>query len=430
MKTPRLKAQPRTPRRWRTPPPLTRGPENLEGMDILRELGGDAGILLWQSYRNVMFWATAEGEQRASVFSEKASARRLEEIRDADVPAELVDPLTVIGQMLGNAAGTEGETAAEACTEIASWAEERGAGSTQLAFTQAAALAAPRSAELAHRVGVISRQRGDMARAETWYRHAIMIGRQVGDWTSYSLAYIALGNMLIERGNFPGAHRMHIKALRAARRKGLRKIQGMALHDLFVIAGETGRHTQAEEYARHAFRAYGPHHPRLPALAQDVAYSWLHQGHFARVLPIFQALLPHFSNTSEEIIAHAHIARAAGGAGHRDVFRKAWVEVMRLAREPLSTSRLASAMMDLAEGAASLGEWDRAEQAAERASTAARERSEAKILHRAESLLDSVKSGRAVQTHVATTPTAAGVKADALAVDFVRSLTAAPAGVA
>lgn len=430
MKTPRLKAQPRTPRRWRTPPPLTRGPENLEGMDILRELGGDAGILLWQSYRNVMFWATAEPEKRGEIFSSNASARRMEELRDADVATELVDPLVAIGRMLSTPAETEGETVAEACTEIAAWAESRGAGSTQLAFTQAAALAAPRNAELAYRVGLISRQRGDMARAETWYRHAIMIGRQVGDWTSYSLAYIALGNMLIERGNFPGAHRMHIKALRAARRKGLRKIQGMALHDLFVIAVETGRHSQAEEYARLAFRSYGAGHPRLPALAQDVGYAWMQQGHFARVLPMFQALLSHFSSPPEEILAHAHIARAAGGAGHRDVFRKAWIEVMRLAREPLTTPRLASAMMDLAEGAASLGEWDRAEQAAERALSAARERNEAKILHRAEALLDSVKSGRAAQRVTAPTSPAIGEKADALATDFVRSLNTSTVEVA
>lgn len=424
MKTPRLKAQPRTPRRWRTPPPLTRGPENLEGMDILRELGGDAGILLWQSYRNVMFWATAEGEQRASVFSPNASERRLEELRDADVPTELVEPLTVIGQMLGDAEKTEGETVAEACTEIASWAEARGASSTQLAFTQAAALAAPRSAELAHRVGVISRQRGDMARAETWYRHAIMIGRQVGDWTSYSLAYIALGNMLVQRGNFPAAHRMHIKALRASRRKGLRKIQALALHDLFGIAVETGREAQAEEFARLAVRAYGSEHPRLPALANDVAYWWMQQGHFDRVLPIFQALLPRFEGQAEEIYVHAHVARAAGGAGNRDMFRKEWVEVTRMARDPLYAAKLSGAMVELAEGAASLGEWDRAEQAAERGLSLAQERSEYKLVARSEAILDAARSGRRFERSEIRGTVTSG-KADAIAADLVRSLATA-----
>lgn len=421
MKTPRLKAQPRTPRRWRTPPPLTRGPENLEGMDILRELGGDAGILLWQSYRNVMFWATAEGEQRASVFSEKASARRLEEIRGADVPAELVDPLTVIGKMLGDAAGTEGETVAEACTEIASWAEERGAGSTQLAFTQAAALAAPRNAALPYKVGVIARDRGDAARAETWFRHAIMIGRQVGDWTSYSMAYISLGNMFVKRGNFPSAHRMHIKALRASRRKGLRKIQGLALHELFVVAIETGRHSQADEFARLAMRAYGSDHPMLPALAHDVAYFWMQQGYFERALPVFQALLPHFHGPADEILVHAHIARAAGGSGHRDTFRKEWVEVTRMAKDSGTLPRLAGAMVELAEGAASLGEWDRAEQAAEKALAVARERNEAKLLVRADGLLDAAHNGRLVQVRQETrSPTYD--KTEAFAADLVRSL--------
>ncbi len=60
MKATRAKAaQPRSPRRWRTPPPLTRGSaEGLEGMEILREVPGETGILLWQAYRNVMFWAS------------------------------------------------------------------------------------------------------------------------------------------------------------------------------------------------------------------------------------------------------------------------------------------------------------------------------------------------------------------------------------
>ena len=79
---------------------------------------------------------------------------------------------------------------------------------------------------------LLARRRNEMARAETWFRHTVMVSRQTGDWESYSRAYIALGNMLIARGNLPAAAKMHIKALRAARRKGLQQIQGMALHDL------------------------------------------------------------------------------------------------------------------------------------------------------------------------------------------------------
>lgn len=417
----------RPPRRWRTPPPLIRGSETLEGMDLLRELGGDTGLLLWQSYRNVMFWAAHEGEERATVFSENAGAKRAAEVEAAEIPAELREPLLAIGRMLDDPAGTPGEAVGAACSAIAHWAQEQGAGGTALAFTQAAALAAPNNAALSHEVGVLSRQRGDLARAETWFRHAIMVGRQTGDWASYSMSYIALGNMLARRGAFPAAYRMEIKALRAARRKGLPRIQGMALHDLFVIADEMGRDAQAEEYARQALRAYGPDHANLPAFAHDVAYFWMNRGYFARVLPVFQALMPHFAGKPEEIWVHAHVARAAGGVGNREIFRKAWVEVTRMTRDPLYSVKVPGALVEIAEGAASLGEWDRAEQTAEKAVAATRERGEMKLAARAEAVLQAARSGRLVERHRARVETSSD-KADALAADLVRSLEATAAG--
>ena len=416
------KEQPRAPRRWRTPPPLTRGAETLEGMDILREVGGEAGILLWQAYRNVMFWATAEPAERGKLFTPDAGRKRLAELLDADIPTDLVDSLVAVGRMLGAPEGTQGEAIADACRSIARWAETHGHEATALSFTQAAALAAPRQAELALAVGQIARRRGEMARAETWFRHAIMIARQVGDWTAYSRAYLSLGNMLMRRGNLPGAHRMHIKALRAARRKGLLKIQGEALHDMFVISHEMGRFDQADEYARMAYRAYGPEHAQLPALAHDIAYFWMDRGFFARALPVFQALEPHLPAPADRIALVSSIARAAGGAGQRDVFRKAWVEAMRMAREPEVASVLPGAMLELAQGAASLGEWDRAEQAAEQAFSSATERSQAKVQHKSEALLESIRSGRMVEKRVAAEAPVSTTKADTLASDLVRSL--------
>jgi tetratricopeptide (TPR) repeat protein len=396
-------------------------------MDILRELGGDTGLLLWQAYRNVMLWSTAD-EERGKMFSPEAGRRRVDEVQEADIAAELREPLSVVARMLEEPGTIEGDTVAAAATAIARWAQAEGAGGTALAFTQAAALAAPHNAALSHEVGLLSRERNDPARAETWFRHAIMIGRQTGDWSSYALSYIALGNMLARRGNFPSANRMEIKALRAARRKGLPRIQGIALHDLFVIADEMGRDAQAEEYARQAMRAYGPDHHKLPALAHDVAYFWMSRGYFSRVLPVFQALLPHFAGQPEEIWVHAHVARAAGGVGNREVFRKAWVEVNRMARDPMYAAKLSGAWVEIAEGAASLGEWDRAEQAAEKGLAAARERGENKLAARAEGVLDASRTGRRVEERRSRVAAETADRADALAADMVRSLQTVPVG--
>jgi len=417
-------AQPRAPRRWRTPPPLTRGSaETLEGMEILREVPGETGVLLWQAYRNVMFWATAEPQERGRLFAADAGQRRLEDLLSADVPSAILDALVAVGRLLGAPEGSNGDIVADACRTIAEWAEKEGYDATALAFTQTAALAAPRSSTLALAVGQLARQRGEMPRAETWFRHTIMIARQIGDWESYGTAYLSLGNMAWERGNFPLAHRMHIKALRSGKRKGLIEIVGGASHNLFVLATEAGRTEQAEHYARQAFRAYGTEHKRLPALAHDIAYSWMNQGYFARALPVFQALLPLFPETKDQLQVRANVIRSAGGAGNREVFRVTWNEAMKLTREPSVVPALADALLEMARGAASMGEWDRAEQVAERAIALAEERSESAILIRAEGLLESVRNGRSVEKAVAARASRSADQADVLANEMVRSLS-------
>ncbi|HEX2202934.1 MAG TPA: tetratricopeptide repeat protein [Longimicrobium sp.] len=400
MKSTRAKtAQPRAPRRWRTPPPLIRGSaETLEGMEILREVAGETGILLWQSYRNVMFWATAEREERGKLFSADAGRKRLEELLAADTPTDLVDALVAIGRMVGAPEATPGDTVAEACVAISQWAERSGYDATSLAYTQAAALAAPRDADLSLAVGQAARRLGENARAETWFRHTIMVSRQIGDWQAYSRAYIALGNMFLMRGNLPAAHRMHIKALRASRRKGLTQTAGMAAHDLFVIATETGRNAQAEEFARMALRAYGPAHEKLPVLAHDVAYYWMARGYFAQVIPVLEALQPYFENNAfMRMLMSAHLARAAGGNGDRNLFRRFYTEAARMVKEAVNEPRTADVMLELALGASSLGEWDRAEQTAERAIELAQRYGTAKVLLEAESLMDSIRNGRRVE---------------------------------
>jgi tetratricopeptide (TPR) repeat protein len=444
MNASRLKASPRTPRRWRTPPPLTRGSENLEGMDILREVGNDTGLLLWQSYRNVMLWASADAEQKAVMFSAEAGRKRLADLLAAEVPGQIVDALVVIGRLLGSPGAVTDDAVSEACLAVAGWADAHGYTGTALSFTQAAALAAPSSARLAFEVGQSARRRHELARAETWFRHAIMVGRQVGEWEAYSRSYIALGTMLMARGNFPGAQRMLVKALRASRRKGLPSVQGNALHEMFIIASETGRPAQAEEFARQAFRAYGPEHHRVPALAHDIAYFWMQHGHFARALPVFEALLPRISAQGERLSVFGaigtpttlvsaqgerlavlgSIAHAAGGTGRRDLFRKVWVEATRMVKEPGVAETVAPAMMDLADGAALLGELDRAEQAAQAALRAAEERQQHKIHHRAERMLETIREGRAQRAAAADAALPEGGIGETLASDLVRSLSA------
>jgi tetratricopeptide (TPR) repeat protein len=420
--------KPRRRWRWHVPPALLQGPESLEGSEILDETSGALGLLLWQSMRDVTLWAgVPDPEERAGLFAAGAEERRTGEIASAGVDAAIEPALRRIAAMAGNPAGAKEDEVMQACREVSLWADGKGMLATALQFAQAAAVAAPANAAAGFRVGQLARRRADYARAETWFRRTIGLGRQAKDWGSYAEAFLGLGNLYVQRGNFPAARKLHIRGLRAARRHGMRDIQGRALHDLFGIAVETGQTTEAQDLARAAFRAYGPAHRRLQALANDLAYFWVTRGLFAPALAVFQAIAPHMGTLNDRMVAQANLARAAGGAGDRTAFEQAWEEAWSLAHEPETQAGAASALLDLGHGAMSLQEWTRAERAAEAARQIATQREQAKILLTAESVLDAARARKGLaQTAAALADSEES--ADTLAADLVRSLNGQPAG--
>jgi tetratricopeptide (TPR) repeat protein len=423
MKRPRT--APRTePRRWRTPPPITRTADALEGMEVLREVPGEAGVLLWQTYRNVMFWASIPASERKELFTPGAGDNRKREIKAAELPRDLVQPLRDLAEILSAPETVQPESVGGACRAIADWATEHEHQATALAFAQAAALAASRDAAASFAVGRMARLQGDHARADTWYRHAVMLARQVGDWESYVRSYNGLGKIFIHRGNLPMAHRMLIKGLRAARRKGLGELQGMVLHDLFVVATQSGRNESALEFARGSFRHYGAEHPDIRRLTHDVAYVWLEQGHFARAAAVFKALAPAAEEADLSVLAYSNLARAAGNLGDVDQFQRAWTEAMRRIRMHPKGQTTADCLLELGMGAAALGEWERATEALERSATEARELGVNAVRMRAESVLEALRAEKKVEAKPAVPGSPEQERtADLLADRMVRTLT-------
>jgi tetratricopeptide (TPR) repeat protein len=417
----------RTARRWRTPPAITSGLEAFEGLAVLDEIGGPLGFLLWQAARDVALWAQFPPEERPGLFAPGADAALQGLIRSAGVDVQLESPLMTIVRMVAAPETARAETVELQCQHIAHWADLHNHPATAIAFAQAAALTVPHDAGAAYAVGKIARRRAEYARAETWYRRAIALARQSGDWSSYALAFSGLGNLYMQRGNFPAARRFHVRALRAARRHSLRPIQGSALHDLFVIAAGGNHRDDAERYARGAFESYGPDHPRLPALANDIAYFWVERGHFAPALTVFEALLPHLTRQEDRLVCLANIVRAAAGAGERRQFEQTWDEVWDGLSRDEGTESAAQVLLELAHGAAQLGEFERAERAADRAVKTARERGEGKTLLTAESVLDSVRRSRGARGRAAAEAAPrpeAPQETELFATDLVRSLNA------
>jgi hypothetical protein len=363
---------------------------------VLAELPDAAGVLLWGALRDFMLWVETPAAHRAGLFAAGAGELRRSELTASAPVPELWAPLLTLAQLADAPEKADSGRMVYAVRSIARWAERAGAPVTRLAFTRAAARARPHDAPLALEAGRVARDLVQHAEAEGWFRRGIRVARG-RDWESYAWGFIGLGVLYIRAGNFPAGRAVMGRALRAANRRRLPAIAGAAHHHLFVLGVEAGRMEEAYAHAREAVSAYGDGHPRLPALAHDLGCFWTEQGRFGRALSIFRASLPFFPGPAPRLLALCNFARAAAGAGERAAYAEARAEATALAALPRCAEVAAEALLVLAQGDASLGEWAAAEDAARRALEVAVTRGEARTRLGAEAHLEAARNGRAVQ---------------------------------
>ena len=406
-------------RRHRAPFPLTEGGELFEGGEILREVEGDLAVVLWKTYKNAVLWAGAPRGEREGLFAEGAGERRRGHLAALAADERVTAPLRTLASLLDAPEAFESTEAADACRRLSEWAGERGASATALLFMQAAALSDPLDAEAAVTVGRLARDRAEYARAETWFRQAIVTARETAAWPSYARAFVGLGKVYWQRGALPAARRCLHRAYRAATRHHLSELRGWALSDLGLLAIQAGRWSEARSYMAAALHLYGPRHPLALRLVHDAAYAWLNEGWFAPATRVLSGLSPFFSEPSERVHLASSLARASGGAGERHLFELAHAELEGLSDDAALAGLVPDAWLDVAHGASSLGDWDVAERAAARALRMGRELGQARVRFGAEAALESIRAGRAAQNAAKSPTTSVPEPVDDLATELL-----------
>jgi tetratricopeptide (TPR) repeat protein len=419
------------------PPPLLRDrAESFPGSVILNEAVGSEGVLLWEALRSAQLWIEARPTSRKRVFLPGAGSARIARLTAAAPEPVLAGPLTELAGVLGNSGGVTAADVSRACREISDWADGRGRLSTALAFMQTAALAEPENAEAAYLTGRLARLAAQNARAECWFWEAVERSHRSRDPASRALSFIGLGNLHRQVGKLTSAHRFHSRALFVARRSGLNQIAGMASHDLFVLTDEGDEDAgEAEMHAMNALHWYGMGHPRLPSLAHDLAVFWMNRGRFRKALPVLRAVQPHIRGVRENLLTLGSIARAAGAVGDQVTFDRVWDELRtELGQSESGLERTAvlpgSVLLAVAQGAESLGEWDRAERAADCALQVAAERGEAEVKIRAKAVRDAARNGRAGTAGARSRPRKLGPAEEGIVrevVEYLASVELAPA---
>jgi len=393
--SPPEKRPPRPSRQWVVPPGLQSLSEPFSGYHVLDEVRSSLGVALWQFLRDADLWSGAPPEMRPRLFAPRAPSRRRERFAAVGAGAtELREWLEALCRALDGRPRQSGVHLMRACQGVSRWAGEQGWPRTALAFAQSAALANPERAAAAYNVGLLSRRNAEYRRAETWFRRTLALARRGEDWRYYGLACIGLGNLHRQRGDYPTARVWFIRALRTSRRKGLWDVRPMAMHDLFCIAVIAGQRDEAEGWARRAFKAYGPQHPRLVVLAHDVARFWLNDGRPSDALRVFRAVIPHIERVAERRLVISNMASAAAGLGDRLTFAAMWQDTWQLVDDYEDSEGVPNALVTLAEGAALLGDPDRGQLAASHALKVAVQRNESEHRLAAERVLESLRKVR------------------------------------
>jgi Flp pilus assembly protein TadD len=388
---------------------------------VLDELSGPQGFALWQAFRDVQLWSQAAPRERSQLFAPGAAAARTVSIDDSELRAHL----RVLLGMVERPTVTDVGEVAGACAAIARWAEPRGATATALAFAEAAATACPEDAALAQGAGRLARRGAEYGRAESWYLRAAGLGRRSGDWGSYSMGWVGMGRIQLQKGNLPRARRHFLRALRTARRHGLGDAEGRALHFLCVADMESGDLESAEMWAKEVYRVHGPEHPDLPRVAHDLAQIWSLQGFCTRAQAVFRALLPHFGQPTDRLFVLSNMVRTAGRAGDRKTFEETWGAAWELTEDPAAVDGCALSVLDMARGAVFIGEHALAVQAAKRCIEAASSREEAKPKSEAEALLASLRLVQEREKATAALEASSWDETgDALAAEIIQGLNA------
>lgn len=372
------------------------------GAAVLDEVEADRAVWAFTALRAAHAWAGGADTARALLPAGGADRWEAELLERAFAEAgasrgdepPLLCALAALVSGLRRPDEATAEEMAWACLCVTEWALGRGAVETSLAFACAAALARPESAGLAWTAGKMLRNRGRMREAEWWLRRAVRVAVWTRDWGAMALALNGHGNLAYARGDFAVARSDYLKALRVARRHGLRDCQAAILHDLFVFNFVTGDARRAERYAEMALHSYGPSHRQIPDLAYDIACFTLHQAHFGRALPVLRLLLQHFRAQPRRFQLVAAAARAAAACGERELFEQLWSEAFPPAPDLEARIELAPALVDLGLGAASLESWDRASDALCRAVQLADAWVATDVSARARSALEHVRTHR------------------------------------
>jgi hypothetical protein len=367
----------------------------MEGGALLDELPGPLRVVLWQRLRDTYLWATTLPDLRGDLFAPDSLLASPYWILDPDsLPPALSTALPRLADVVKAPLWTDGSGVARACLAISTWAAEHGYSVTEQGFAEVAAFADRTDPECAYVAGRAARRRGLFESGREWFRRSIGLARRRDDAAAYSLAYLGWSLLEEQAGNGELARRKLVRAWRAAKRGGVRRLMGMARQAMIPYAVAEGNREMAYRHARAAAKLYDQDDDDLPRLAIDLGALLSLYQHYAPALQLYEAALPRLLRPADRVAAIANIARAAAAVGQRDRFEECWP--IFEAAMAIENEHLAPSIVEIAEGARTLGQLSRAHGLARELAKLASKRGDKRILAMADALDELIRAGAPV----------------------------------
>jgi len=384
------------------PPPPYRRRNGVEiwALEILREVPGVLGAVLWQDLRHLRSWDDARPyksgkvvipDRRGMMFHPRR-ARWAEELRrDAALETPALAEALETFRGFTNLPLTVNESAvASACDVVAQWATENGHGDTAIHFSEAAAVIDRSSARRARMAGKLAREAGDFPRAEVWFQRGIGLAQKQANWAEYTRAHLGLGIMYMRTGQESRAKKHFNSGSTVAMREGHEWLAAEAQHDLFHFMTVRGRYVDGEIHARRALSWYPKHNERFPYFIADVAFLFVCKRHYTAAAQLLREFAQKIKPPNS-VLGLSLLVRALASAGKRGEFSRRRERLLRLLEKHKKYE--AAARWNLAHAERAAGMWEAATANARLAVKLAHQRKDAETEDLARRLLEEIEAG-------------------------------------
>jgi tetratricopeptide (TPR) repeat protein len=339
-----------SPKRRRYISPM---PGSRSTFTILDNVQDELGVALWSLAADLDLWVHSASGERTLFPSGRTS------FDPGIFPAELRPELAALSVIHTDPERYAPVRLASACEALWIWAERMEWPEVAIHYAELAARIEPERPDCSGTAGRLCRAGGDTHRASIWYQRAARLARVQDNQIEFAKAHLGLGNLASDLGHLEVAQGHQEKALRAAMSVGKRSLAMYAYHNLLLLKLYAENFDEAWVHAKDALSLYERDHPRLPALAHDIALLYSRMGYHSSAIPVFEAVLPTLGRVHERMLVLANVARAAAACRDR-------VRYDRAARELVSAIETegvvpVGARYNLACAAHTYADWSRAE---------------------------------------------------------------------